>query len=597
MKTGALDTRGRAPRDSDDWVERVRALSDIVEVIGQSVALKRVGRNWVGLCPFHQEKTPSFSVNPERQFYHCFSCKAGGDVFRFVQETERIGFLEAVELLSRRAGVPVPERRGEGRPRRPLLEALDAAAAAYEQWLADPTEGGASRRYLSERGLSTETIRSFRLGVAPDGWEHLTRRLAERFGIDTLIEAGLAAHRDNGRGAYDRFRNRLMVPLIAPGGAVVGFGARALQAGQEPKYLNSPESSVYHKRAFLYGYEQARRETQGELILVEGYFDAMSMHQAGIRNVVATSGTALTPEHAKLLQRLVSLVVLTFDGDAAGQEAMMRSLGTLLAAGLEVRVAELPAGEDPDQMIRRSGAEGWRAVRAAALDPIDFVQRHGVRRGGPGDARERGLQGIVALASVIQDPVRQRLFLERGGQVFGVSERVLARAVGLRRAGQRSEAPVQAALRVQSATDTYVERQLLQALLLSPQHRDTVCAHLRPADFQDPACRQLATAVWEGMEPADPEAQALGRELVAAAGEGLDWEAIAAGGARRMRVRRIERQRRDVQQQLLRAQRDRPGEAPELQELLAEYQRLTVEIRTLDREDKTTSGGDVLPPN
>ena len=153
MNTGTLDTRTRTTRDGDDWVERVRALSDIVEIVGQTVTLKRVGRNWVGLCPFHQEKTPSFTVNPERQFYHCFSCKAGGDVFRYVQETERVGFLEAVELLSRRAGVAVPERRGDGRVRRPLLEALDAAASAYEQWLADPNEGGAARRYLAERGM------------------------------------------------------------------------------------------------------------------------------------------------------------------------------------------------------------------------------------------------------------------------------------------------------------------------------------------------------------------------------------------------------------------------------------------------------------
>ncbi len=599
MKTGTLDTRARAPRDGDDWVERVRALSDIVEIVGQTVALKRVGRNWVGLCPFHSEKTPSFTVNPERQFYHCFSCKAGGDVFRYVQETERVGFLEAVELLSRRAGVAVPERRGGGRARTPLLEALDAAATAYEQWLADPGEGASARRYLVERALAPETVRDFRLGVSPDGWEHLTRRLSGRFGLDVLIEAGLAARRDTGRGGYDRFRNRLMVPLIAPGGAVVGFGARALAAGQEPKYLNSAESAVYRKRAFLFGYEQARRDTapDGELILVEGYFDVMSMRQAGIRNVVATSGTALTPEHAKLVQRLVPRVVLTFDGDAAGQEAMLRSLGTLLAAGLDVRVAELPAGQDPDLLVRANGAAAWAGVRATALDPIDFVHQHGVRRGGPGDARERGLQGIVALAGEITDPVRQRLFLERGGQVFGVPEHVLARAVGLNRVGQRSDAPLKAAVRVQSRTDAYVERQLLQALLVAPEHLQTVCEHLTPAEFQDPVCRELATGVWEGVEPADPEAQALGRELAASATDGLDWAAIVGGAVRRMRVRGIERRRRDVQQRLQRAQRDRPGETPEIQELLTQYQSLTEEIRTLDRAEQAPRGGDVLPPN
>ncbi len=599
MRTGALDSGPHGSREADDWVERVRAASDIVEIVGEQVALKRVGRNRVGLCPFHQEKTGSFSVNPERQFYHCFSCKAGGDVFRYVQETERVGFIEAVELLSRRAGIAVPERRGEGKARRPLFEALDSAASAYEQWLADPTEGAGARHYLNERGVSAETIREYRLGVSPDAWEPLSRRLGERFGIDVLVEAGLAARRDTGKGVYDRFRNRLMVPLIAPGGDVVGFGARSLQPGQEPKYLNSAESTVYHKRAFLFGYEQARRFTprEGELILVEGYFDVISMHQAGVRNVVATSGTALTPEHAKLLQRMVPSVVLTFDGDSAGQDAMLRSLGTLLSAGLEVRIAAMPEGEDPDVLIRRRGAPAWDAVRAEALDPIDFVQRHGVRRGGPGDARERGLNLVVELAQQIADPMRLRLFLERGSRVFGVPEEVLVRAASLKRSGQRSEAPVQAAIRVQSTSDTYVERQLLQALRMAPEHLEAVRPHLTPDEFQDPVCRELAEAAWQGEEPGSVASQSLDRELLSVAEEGLDWPAVVTGALRRMIVRRLERRRREVQLRLQRVQRDRPGETADMQDLMNEYQRLTLEIRTLDRGEAMPGPKDVLPPN
>ena len=599
MNTGGLDRRPRGDGEADDWVERVRAASDIVEVIGQTVALKRVGRNMVGLCPFHQEKTGSFSVNPERQFYHCFSCKAGGDVFRYVQETDRVGFIEAVELLSRRAGIAVPERRGEGRPRRPLFEALDAAASAYEQWLADPAEGAMARRYLDDRGITQEAIREYRLGVAPDGWEPLSKRLGERFGVDVLVEAGLAARRDTGKGVYDRFRNRLMVPLVAPGGDVVGFGARSLQPGQEPKYLNSAESSVYHKRAFLFGYEQARRAVprDGELILVEGYFDVIAMHQAGVRNVVATSGTALTAAHARLLQRACSAVVLTFDGDAAGQDAMMRSLGTLLAAGLDVRIAALPEGEDPDLLIRRRGAPAWDAVRAEAFDPIDFVQRHGARRGGPGDPRERGLNQVVEWAQHISDPIRLRLFLERGSRVFGVSEDVLVRAAALKRSGQRSVAPVQAAIRVQSGSDAYVERQLLQALRWAPGLLDTVRPHLTPDEFQDPACRELAEAAWEGQQPATVAAQSLDRELLAGAEDGLDWSAVVAGALRRMLVRRIDRRRREVQLRLQRVQRDRPGETAQMQDLMNEYQALTLEIRTLDHGEVMPGPKDVLPPN
>jgi len=366
--------RGTGPRASDDWIERVRAASDIVEVIGQTVALKRTGRNLVGLCPFHQEKTGSFSVNPERQFYHCFGCRAGGDVFRFVQETEKVGFLEAVEILSRRAGIPVPERReaGDSGARGRLHEAREAAAAAYEQWLGDPGRGAAARAYLEGRGLARETQRAFRLGLAPEGWENLVQRLRGRVTDEVLVQAGLAARRETGRGGlYDRFRDRLMVPLVAPGGQVVGFGARALAAGDNPKYLNSPETPVYHKGSFLFALGAARRRTErdGEMIVVEGYFDAIALHQAGLANTVATSGTALTADQARLLKRVVPRVVLTYDGDAAGQEAMVRSLGVLLAEGLDVAVADLPTGEDPDTLVQRGGLEAWQAVRARAADP------------------------------------------------------------------------------------------------------------------------------------------------------------------------------------------------------------------------------------
>ncbi|MGH7731958.1 MAG: DNA primase, partial [Candidatus Eiseniibacteriota bacterium] len=361
---------GRGPRMADDWVERVRGANDIVEVVGQVVQLRRVGRNWTGLCPFHKEKSPSFSVNADRQFYHCFGCKAGGDVFRFIQETEKVGFLEAVELLSRRVGIPVPERRaGERALRTPLLEALEQAATAYQQWLADPDRGRAVRDYLGARGIDVETIRAFRIGLAPEGWSNLADRLGPRLGEDALVQAGLAMRRESGTGVYDRFRNRLMVPLIAPGGAVVGFGARAL-GDEQPKYLNSPETPVYHKGSFLFALDAARRsaDVAGEVVVVEGYFDAIALHQAGLTHTVATSGTALTADQARLLRRAAPRVALTYDGDDAGREAMMRSLAVLLAEGLDVAVVDLPQGEDPDTLVRRGGAEAWHALRARAAD-------------------------------------------------------------------------------------------------------------------------------------------------------------------------------------------------------------------------------------
>ena len=566
-------------RMGDDWVERVRAASDIVEIVGQTVPLKRVGRNWMGVCPFHQEKTPSFSVNAERQFYHCFSCKAGGDVFMFIQDSEKVGFLEAVELLSRRAGIPVPERRaGERGKRAPLLEALEAATSAYEAWLGDASVGGTARAYLERRGITRETQREFRLGFAPPGWENLVPRLRPRFPEEVLLEARLAGRREGARSLYDWFRNRLMVPLVAPGGMVLGFGARTM-GDEQPKYLNSPESGVYHKSQFLFGLDQARKhvKSDGEMVVVEGYFDAIALHQTGIRNTVATSGTALTADHARQLRRLARGVALTYDGDAAGQEAMLRSLGVLLAEGLDVAVVDLPAGDDPDTLARREGEAGWCRVRDSAYDAVEFVQRHVLRRGGGGDPRERAVPVVVRLLVGVQDTIRFRLLLERASQVFGLSEGVLARAAQLARGGQSSEAPIASAVRAQKKTEHDLERKALQALLHAESLREWAREVVSPEEFADPAARALAVALWRGDDAAALEGAAgeLARELLAGAPEGFDWGAEAEGALRAVKVRSLERVRREKHAALAGAQ----GEAQV--RLLEEVNRIAQQIREL----------------
>ena len=576
---------GAGTRGLDDWVERVRAASDIVEVVGQTVALKRTGRNLVGLCPFHKEKTGSFSVNPERQFYHCFGCKAGGDVFRFVQETEKVGFIEAVEILSRRAGIAVPERRGEGAAgagaRGRLSEALEAAAQAYEQWLGDPERGAAVRAYLERRGLTRDTQRAFRLGLAPEGWENLVQRLRGRIADEALVQAGLAARRETGRGGlYDRFRNRLMVPLVASGGVVVGFGARALSDADLPKYLNSPETPVYHKGAFLFGLDQARRraEPDGEMIVVEGYFDAIALHQAGLGNTVATSGTALTADQARLLKRVVPRIVLTYDGDAAGQEAMMRSLGVLLAEGLDVVVADLPEGEDPDTLVQQGGLGAWNAVRARAADPVEFVQRHVLRgHAGGRDPRERALQVVVDLGVKVSDPIRRQALVERASQVFRQPERVIARAMALKRTGQPSEKPIEAAVRHQRAGEGYGERRLLEALVHRPESLEEVRTLVSPEDFGDPVCRTLAAWLWSGRAgfPEEDEASALAREL--ATSEPEEWEAEARGAARRVLQHRLVRQCSEKEQALR-----REPQGPGADRLLQEIHELRQSIRAIE---------------
>ncbi|MFM8558070.1 MAG: DNA primase, partial [bacterium] len=489
--------------------------------------LRRSGRNFLGRCPFHEEKSPSFSGNAERQFYHCFGCKVGGDVFKFVMATENLEFIEAVKLLSQRAGIPIPERRvSTSGPKAQLHEALDAAASAYEQWLADPNTGAAARAYLEQRGITRETQREFRLGLALPGWENLVPRLRGRFHEDVLVEARLAGRREGGRGAYDWFRNRLMVPLIEPGGAVVGFGARAM-GDEQPKYLNSPESAVYHKSRFLYGLEHARRalKADGELVVVEGYFDVIALHQAGVRNVVAASGTALTPEHAQRIRQMVRGVALTFDGDAAGQNAMLRSLGVLLAAGLDVAVVDLPAGDDPDTLVRRAGADGWCRVRDSAYDAVEFVHRHVLRTATGGDPRERALQVVVRMLTGVQDTIRLQLLVERSSQVFGIPERVIEQAVRRARVPDpaRGSSPV---VPVPSRPVQELDRALLRALWAAPDALAHVRELVAPEHLGDGAARELADLWWrDGISiPSEgSEAAALARGL-AAEQQGEGWD-------------------------------------------------------------------------
>ena len=546
---------------ADDWVERVREASDIVEIVNETVPLKKVGRNWTGLCPFHAERTPSFSVSADRQLYHCFSCKAGGDVFRFVQEQEKVEFLEAVALLSRRAGIPVPERRGErGGGRATLVEALDLAAASYEQWLRDPEQGAKARAYLATRGIEEKAVRDFRLGLAPEGWSNLADRLRTKVAPEILVQAGLVVRRegDATRGVYDRFRHRLMVPLIGSGGTVVGFGARAL-GDDPPKYLNSPETAVYRKSAFLFGLDRARRvvASDGEMIVVEGYFDTIALHQAGLENTVATSGTALTSEHARALKRLVPRVALTYDGDAAGRDAAMRSIGILLAEGLEVRIVELPAGEDPDTLVRTQGREGWLTRREQAYDPVTFVHHHvleaALKSGAArADAEERAVRAVVTLANAIPELVPQRRLIERAAEVLGVRADVIGRAASLQRKGQSLDRPVRAAVRERHQGEETLERGLLSSLLLAPETLDEARARLSPEDFRDDACRALALWIWAG-NPGLPEqepAASLARELALAPSEHLDWAAEAHGGIRRMVERRLKQQLRDCRNRL-----------------------------------------------
>jgi DNA primase len=373
-----------------------------------------------------------------------------------------------------------------------------------------------------------------------------------------------------------------MVPLIANGGAVLGFGARALAAGDEPKYLNSAESAVYHKGSFLFALDFARRHAAdaGEIVVVEGYFDAMAMHQAGLQHTVATSGTALTADQARMLKRLTPRVALTYDGDRAGREAMMRSLGTLLAEGLEVAVVDLPDGEDPDTLLAKGGLKAWDEARRRAADPAEFVQRHVLRAAAlgdeAGDPRERAAQAVVRLAVGLSDPIRLRLLIERAAQLLGLSEGVLTRAIALQRGGADTRAPIGAAVRAVGHTERTLERRLLQALLLAPDEMPEARQRLSPEDFRDSECVALALALWSG-QAREGELAQLERELTAETLE-LDWAAEARGGVRRMVERRLLRQLQERRQQLHHA--PPPEEAARLMQEIDELARSLRDLST-----------------
>ena len=318
-------------RIPEETVERVRQHFDIVDVIGEHVRLKKSGRSYMGNCPFHNEKSPSFSVSQDKQLYHCFGCGASGNLFSFIMEKEGISFSEAVEQLANRANIPLPVEEMEDvespeyKRRKEMLRAHDLAAKYYHHILMNTEVGLPGMRYLQSRGLSRTTIETFQIGFAPNAWDVLRKFLVEKRGFaeDLLAEAGLLSESANQKGKYyDKFRNRVMFPIHDGQGQVIGFGGRVMAKDEKPKYLNSPETPLFHKGRHLYNLHRARgpMRKEGRVLLLEGYMDVIAAHQSGVENVVAVLGTAMTPDHMRLLQRNVQEIVMMFDGDAAGRQ-------------------------------------------------------------------------------------------------------------------------------------------------------------------------------------------------------------------------------------------------------------------------------------
>jgi DNA primase len=486
-------------------LEQIRAASDIVEVIGQVLPLKRAGANFVALCPFHKEKTPSFSVNPSKQIFYCFGCHKGGDVFTFIQEYESIGFMEAIRRLGERAGIQV-EKVAEGPEKQAvylketLLRIHEQAAQRWHQLLLKDPAAQVARDYLSRRQVPPEAIQLFRLGYAPESWDDTVRWASAQGHELTIVErGGLIGQKEETKRYYDRFRGRLMFPICDEQGRVVAFSGRVLSA-EAPggKYINSPETPIFSKGRIFFGLDKAKRSILDAqfAVVCEGQLDLIRCHIAGIQNVVAPQGTALTADHARILKRYAGEVVLCFDADNAGQNAAERSLDSLLAAGLAIRVAVMPAPHDPDSYIQEAGAEAFRRLIQGAPGFFDYYldrccTRHNVAtdRGRLAVARSLGEALHKTGSAVLIDTYAQKTAQRLGISPDAVRQEFRRLHAGFKPvqdtgAGEPEEA---AAL----APPPSLEMWLLRLLLLDDEMAGWLCQHLELEWLQHPQIKQV----------------------------------------------------------------------------------------------------------
>ncbi len=422
-------------------VDEIRARTDIVAVIGATVTLRRRGSSYVGLCPFHNEKSPSFNVVPSRQIYHCFGCGAGGDVFGFLQKTRGVSFVEAVKELAAQCGVLIEERplspaeKAVVSRRNDLYGAAEQACKYFENTLIVGRDGQAGRDYLKARGVTLDTARKYRLGFVPEGWNHLENHLrAEGFDGETLFKAGLVKKNERTNSTYDVFRARLIFPILDDRGRPVAFGGRVLPGADKeaPKYLNSPGTEIYEKSKVLYGLSFARNAVQrrDRLIVVEGYFDAVSLWQAGFEEAVAPCGTALTTEQLEAVRRLTTKVIALFDTDEAGIKAAMRALDLFLAAGVEAKRLDLPGAKDPDEFIQKFGASAFEERLEKTESLLELVIRRTIdREGSSSEGRGRTVEALAPTLRKLEGAARSSTITRLAGWT-GIPEAQVEQLVG-----------------------------------------------------------------------------------------------------------------------------------------------------------------------
>jgi len=475
-----------------------------VRVVQDYVSLKKKGANWMACCPFHQEKTPSFSVNPSKDIFYCFGCQKGGSVFNFVMEMERVSFPEAIKIVAEKVNMPLPAMQDDSRyeaRRKEADEVVELNSWALEWWESQLAEGNAeakaARDYVEARGITEETRRTFRLGYAPDSWDGLGSYLKRKGASAGQIErSGLVVKKDAG-GFYDRFRGRLIFPVLDAQGRAVAFGGRVMQTG-EPKYLNSPETAAYTKGRHLYGLHQTRDDIRRKkfAILVEGYLDLIIPYQFGVRNAVASLGTALTPEQAKLLGRFARRVVVNYDGDRAGVSAAKRAIETLLAEDFDIKVLVLPEGADPDEFIKAAGVEAYNERRGAALPHIQFVLDQAMRDRNlrrPADKAE-AVEEVLPFLRAVRNKIQKREYFDMTMDALRVEEPALRRELWQTIARPSAAAQGNAAdastmqekvARAESAPLTVAEQRLLELLVHDAELRRILLPRIEPDDYED----------------------------------------------------------------------------------------------------------------
>jgi DNA primase len=508
-----LSPQSLPPSGRDDLKERIREAVDIVDLVGSYMALRRAGKGFVGLCPWHDDSRPSLQVNPERQTYRCWVCDVGGDVFNFVMRMERLEFREALEQLADRAGIQLPRGKG-GLPaddRAALWRTLDWAAARFRDCLQTASEAAVAREYLAGRGLEGGTLERSGVGFAPESWDWLLRQAATAgVPVPLLERTGLVVKREDRPGHYDRFRGRVMFPIRDPLGRCVAFGGRILPGSrvEAAKYVNSPETPLFSKSSMLYGLDTAREAmaSSGRAVVVEGYTDCLAARQAGCGDVVAVLGTALGERHAKLLRRYADRVILVLDGDEAGRRRANEILGLLLAEPIDLRIARLPSGVDPCDFIIAEGREAFEAILTAAVDPLDYRMDEALAAlpADAGDdaalaAVESVLAALAAAAGsageVSERRLREDRVLGRLARRFGLSRDVLqARLQELR--GKRRVAPAAAAGPPASIIPRLPawDREVLEVLVGVPEGAGLVIREVDPGDLDSREVRVVVEA-------------------------------------------------------------------------------------------------------